>query len=77
MAKQEIVDYAHAHQLHWVEDPSNAQVDFDRNFLRNDILPLLKQRWPALDKTVSRSAAHCASAESLLAQMAEQWLVLF
>jgi tRNA(Ile)-lysidine synthase len=75
VAKQDIVDYAITQQLHWIEDPSNGQSDYDRNFLRNDILPLLRQRWPALDKTVSRSATHCASAEALLSQSARQWFL--
>ena len=60
--KQAINDYAQAHQLSWVEDPSNQSNDYDRNFLRNAVVPLLKQRWPAIDKTVSRSAKHCADA---------------
>lgn len=74
-AKQDIMDYAHTHKLRWIEDPSNAHSDYDRNFLRNDIVPLLKQRWPALDKTVSRSAAHCASAENMLGHIAQTWFL--
>lgn len=75
VAKQEILDYAGMHHLQWIEDPSNAQSDYDRNFLRNDILPLLKQRWSALDKTVARSAMHCANAEILMAKTASQWFL--
>jgi tRNA(Ile)-lysidine synthase len=71
--KQDIIDYAHTHQLQWVDDPSNSVSDYDRNFLRNEVLPLLKQRWPVLDKTVTRSATHCASAEMLITQIAQQW----
>lgn len=70
--KQHIQNYAIAHQLHWVEDPSNRCDDFDRNYLRNQIIPLLKTRWPALDKTVARSAAHCANAEQLLNDWVEE-----
>lgn len=66
IAKAAIQDYARQHNLQWVEDPSNQSSDFDRNFLRNEILPLLKQRWPALDKTVSRSARHCGEAMDVL-----------
>lgn len=65
-AKQDIVDYAKHHGLQWVEDPSNQSSDFDRNFLRNEIVPLLKQRWPSLDKTVARSAHLCGEAALLL-----------
>ncbi len=70
VSKQDIMDYAVEQQLHWVEDPSNQQDDFNRNFLRNQVVPLLKQKWPALDKTVSRSARHCAEALQLSEFMA-------
>ena len=70
--KQAISDYAQAHQLSWVEDPSNQSNDYDRNFLRNAVVPLLKQRWPALDKTVARSAKHCANAQVLVDEVADE-----
>lgn len=70
--KQAIIDYAHAHQLSWVEDPSNQSNDYDRNFLRNAVVPLLKQRWPAIDKTVARSAKHCADAQVLVDEVADE-----
>ena len=60
--------------MDWIEDPSNQQSDYDRNFLRNDMIPLLKQRWSSLDKTVSRSAKHCANAQVLLADIADDLL---
>lgn len=73
IAKQTINDYARQQQLSWVEDPTNQCSDYDRNFLRNEVLPLLKQRWPVIDKTVSRSAAHCAEALGLVNEIAEQF----
>lgn len=72
VAKQAILDYARHWQLEWVEDPSNQCSDYDRNFLRQEIVPLLKQRWPALDKTVARSASHCADAAGLIDAWADQ-----
>lgn len=74
--KQAINDYARQQQLSWVEDPTNQCSDYDRNFLRNDVLPLLKQRWPAIDKTVSRSAKHCADAQELVNEVAGQYFDL-
>jgi tRNA(Ile)-lysidine synthase len=61
ISKQSIKDYAAYNKLSWIEDPSNGCDDFDRNYLRNNIVPQLKQRWPSLDKTVARSSRHCAS----------------
>ena len=72
--KAEIIAYATTHGLKWIEDPSNQHTNFDRNFLRNDIVPLLKGRWPTLEKTVSRSAKHCADVEGLLAGLAGESL---
>lgn len=74
ISKQMIKDYAVQHNLHWIEDPSNDDDKFDRNFLRNQILPQLKQRWPTLDKTVSRSARHCANNQVLLQEIAKNLL---
>ncbi len=76
VSKNAIIDYAEANQLQWIEDPSNQHTHFDRNFLRNDIIPLLKQRWPSLEKTVSRSAQHCANAQDLLATVADDLLTI-
>lgn len=73
-AKSAILAYAQHHALQWVTDPSNASDAYDRNFLRNSVVPLLKQRWPQCDKTVARSAKHCAQGQQLISQLAEQLL---
>ena len=70
--QQEIKQYAQQQDLQWVEDPSNQDIQFDRNYLRHEIVPLLKQRWPSLDKIVARVAEHCAGAQTLLSNSAKQ-----
>ncbi|WP_448248634.1 tRNA lysidine(34) synthetase TilS [Thalassotalea agariperforans] len=70
--RQTIEAYADAHQLTWIEDESNHDNRFDRNFLRNDILPLLTERWPAIKQTIARSAEHCRDAENLILEVTEQ-----
>ncbi|WP_347987409.1 tRNA lysidine(34) synthetase TilS [Methylomonas sp. AM2-LC] len=74
ISKQDIHEYANRFKLDWVEDPSNACSDFDRNYLRNEIVPLLKLRWPSLDKTIARTANHCAAALEVLDNWAIQQL---
>lgn len=71
-SRDELQDYAVEHQLPWVEDPSNLDTAFDRNFLRHAVMPLLRQRWPALDVTLSRAAHHQAEAAELLEVLAKQ-----
>jgi tRNA(Ile)-lysidine synthase len=72
ITKLEINEYAKTHELQWIEDPSNQQNDYDRNFLRNVIVPLIKQRWESCDKTVSRSAKHCAEAQVIVSAVADE-----
>ncbi|MBX9586669.1 MAG: tRNA lysidine(34) synthetase TilS [Gammaproteobacteria bacterium] len=67
-----IVNYANVFHLKWIEDPSNENTHFDRNFLRQTIFPLLADRWPSIEKTLSRSAEHCASASDMLDELAHE-----
>lgn len=71
IARQELEDYAQQHQLNWVEDPSNAEEYFDRNFLRRQIIPLLKQRWPATLSVLQRATEHMREAQQLLNDLAQ------
>src|SRR5690606_40474139 len=59
-------DYARAHGLHWVDGPSTAVADADRNFLRLEVLPLPQRRWPHAATALARSARMSAEADALL-----------
>lgn len=71
-SRSDIEDHANEKQLTWIEDESNCDTRFDRNFLRQDIIPLLKQRWPSFAKTVSRSSALCRDGQQLVDELAQQ-----
>lgn len=64
--RADLLAYAQATGLAWLEDPSNADTAFDRNFLRERVLPLLRERWPQADGAFTRSAGLLADAEGLL-----------
>ena len=66
-----ITAYAQRHGLAWVEDPSNDWADFDRNYLRRRVMPILAERWPGAARTFARAAAHSAEAVSLLDELAQ------
>ncbi|MDP5041740.1 MAG: tRNA lysidine(34) synthetase TilS [Paraglaciecola sp.] len=74
VSQHQIVAYATQHKLDWVEDESNQNTNFERNFLRHQILPSLVHKWPEIAKTVSRSAALCAEQQSLLEEVSKQKL---
>ncbi|PPU75821.1 tRNA lysidine(34) synthetase TilS [Xanthomonas cucurbitae] len=65
-ARAALQAYAHTHGLQWIEDSSNADPRYDRNFLRTQILPLLRQRWPQASESLARSAQLSADAGDLL-----------
>lgn len=62
LSRNEIEKYAQLHNLSWVEDPSNLADEFDRNYLRLHVLPIIQARWASANKTIARSAQHCADA---------------
>jgi tRNA(Ile)-lysidine synthase len=63
--------YAKANSLTWINDESNVDTKFDRNFIRHEILPNLEKQYPAIKQTISRAAAHLADASALLDDLAQ------
>jgi tRNA(Ile)-lysidine synthase len=70
-SKIDIESYAKHHKLKWIEDESNQNTDFDRNFIRSKVLPILKNRFNHIIKVISRSSAHLAEAQNLLDDLAK------
>jgi tRNA(Ile)-lysidine synthase len=71
-SREDIHRYASRHGLQWIEDPSNRDVNFDRNYLRHAVIPRLKERWPGLGRTLARAADWQAEAASMLDVLAKQ-----
>lgn len=74
VSKAEITDYAERRHLSHITDESNADNRYDRNFLRNQILPTLNQRFPAFNQMLARSAQHCAEQQALIEELLESEL---
>ena len=62
--------YATQHQLTFIEDESNADTKFNRNFMRHKVLPILEQSYPSIHQTLGRSAQNMAIASDLLDELA-------
>ena len=65
LPRSALSEYANFAGLSWIDDPANDDRQFDRNFLRHRALPMLRSRWPAIDKKLQRSAALLAETEEL------------
>jgi tRNA(Ile)-lysidine synthase len=70
LPRSELLDYAQQHGLEWVEDESNRDDRYPRNFLRHRLFPVLEQRFPAWRGTLGRSARHFAEAAGMLDEIA-------
>lgn len=72
ISRESLLEYARRHALQWVEDESNSDGRYARNFVRHQVFPQLEQRFPAYRDTLARSARHFAEANGLLDELARQ-----
>lgn len=70
LSRQTLENYANMHALTWVEDDSNQNTEYDRNFMRHQVLPLLETHYQGVRKTLSRTAQHMAETSGLLGELA-------
>ena len=71
-SRDELQSYAERHRLGWIEDPSNADSRFSRNYLRQNVMPLLQARWPQASRSLAVAAEHLGEAAQLLDDLARQ-----
>ena len=74
--RQQLEAWAAEYQLQWIEDESNLDTCYDRNFLRQRVLPPLLARWPHFAAATARSAALCGEQEQLLDELLAEQLAL-
>ncbi|NNC97846.1 MAG: tRNA lysidine(34) synthetase TilS [Gammaproteobacteria bacterium] len=74
LSRQQLLAYAQQHKIEYIDDPSNLSERFDRNYLRQAILPLLQQRWPGSDQSILRSIQHIATEHKVLSEILEKKL---
>jgi tRNA(Ile)-lysidine synthase len=67
--RDELKKYALENHLQWIEDESNENVNFSRNFMRHEVMPILKKKWPSMTATMARSAEHFAEMQEYLDQI--------
>lgn len=71
VARSQLLAYAEHHHLNWIDDESNEDTRFDRNFMRHQVMPLLDQQYPNIQQRLARTASHMAEASQLLDALAE------
>ncbi|MFY7698058.1 MAG: tRNA lysidine(34) synthetase TilS [Legionella sp.] len=71
LSKQQLLNYAALNDLKWVEDDSNRDIHYARNYIRQSVMPILKAKWPSVVTSLARSAIHCQQAQKNLSDLAK------
>lgn len=71
IGKEELTEYAISNGLQWVEDESNKDSVYDRNFIRNEVVPLLKTRWKNASTSICNSVEHVQKAKEYIDKKVE------
>ncbi len=71
-SREQLTLYAHAEQLQWIEDESNVDMRFGRNYLRRNVMPILRERWPGMGTTLTRAARYQSDVAELIEQLGER-----
>ncbi|NVJ62036.1 MAG: tRNA lysidine(34) synthetase TilS [Gammaproteobacteria bacterium] len=69
--KQSIITFAEENNLDWVDDESNQEVQYRRNFLRHNVLPVIAEQWPNYSQTLSRFTRNMQMTGQLVSELAK------
>lgn len=75
-SREQLLAYAQVHGLDWIEDPSNTDIGLDRNYLRHEVVPVIKDRWPSFGLPIGRTIDTLAETQELLDDLARQDLLI-
>ena len=70
--RRDLESYASANQINWIEDDSNLDIAFDRNFIRHKLIPTINERWPNSSFKLNRSANIFAESDFLINILAQK-----
>jgi len=70
LTRKQLEHYAVEHKIKWIDDPSNKCRRFDRNFLRESVIPVINRRWPHFQRSVNTVCELQSDAQFLLDELA-------
>lgn len=74
--RAQLAHYAHSKGVEWLDDPSNSDERFARNYLRHTVMPRLTERWPGAAGAIARSRELIAESVALNDVLARQDCVM-
>jgi len=71
LQRSDLEAFLRTRDIKWLEDPSNLNQEFDRNFIRNGLLPILAQRWPGAVKSLNQVSSHARELTEIITKLLE------
>ena len=65
--RQDLEFFLRQRNISWLQDPSNLNPAYDRNYVRNSLFPDLDKRWPGVVKRLNQTASHARDFTTVLA----------
>jgi len=72
ISKSDLLLRAKKEKLKFIDDPSNKDNSFDRNYLRNIVLPRIEKRWPSYRKNLNQLTLNLKESSILIKMQAER-----
>jgi len=71
ITREQLLVCARERGLSWVEDESNEDLRFNRNYLRHAVMPLIAARFPGYRETLARAAVNAADQAALAVRLGD------
>lgn len=71
-SKNEIESMARSLDLQWREDASNAKTDYQRNYIRHKVLPVLKENFPGFEKSFDKTQRQLQDESELFSHLIQE-----
>lgn len=71
-SKKQLREYADANKLQWIEDESNKDISISRNFIRNNLIPKINEKWPNVEKSILHLSSEATKSNNILRSVAKE-----
>ncbi len=75
VSRQEIDDYVKNHNLKYVEDSTNANTDYSRNYIRNVLVPTITEKFPHAIDSIARFSDNISEQEAFIEDIASEFIL--
>ena len=77
VSREQLEAYANSNEIAWFNDPSNRDSRFDRNYLRHEVIPSIRARWPQFQQALSKTSQLQAETQQILDEVRQNLAIQY